>query len=41
MLYEEETCLNNCQRKIKEVQNVVRNLMDELNIRNSKSDYLI
>jgi hypothetical protein len=41
LLYEEETCLNNCQRKIKEVQNVVKSLMNELNIKNSKSDYLL
>jgi hypothetical protein len=41
MLFEEENCLTNCQRKIKEVQHVVKELMNELSIKNNSSEYLI
>jgi hypothetical protein len=32
LLYEEEKCINNCQRKILEVDTIVKKYMKELNI---------
>ncbi len=40
MLYEEQTCLNNCQRKILEVEGVVKKYMNQLKANNINSPHL-
>lgn len=40
LLYEEQFCLNNCQRKILEVENVVAKYMNEVKVAGSISPYL-
>ncbi len=40
LLYEEEYCIKKCKDKIKEVENTIKALMNELNIKSVSSDYL-
>ena len=40
MLYEEQTCLNNCQRKIIEVEGVAKKYMNQLKANSINSPYL-
>jgi hypothetical protein len=39
LLYEEDTCLTSCQRKILEVEGVVKKYLNGLNLKNSLNPY--